>query len=143
MVRRSASAEKDHFGDYLRELHGDEMKAKKLLKRDRFQRPNVLSQSHLTIALQWPIRCCGKGRRRKGQPTNNPTFLEIVAFSRKVLEFVHAVLDLAAGFSVQVFASVVDQVLRNRSRGVFAKITSIFSSGTSTSWRRCLHGIAG
>ena len=32
----------------------------------------------------------------------------MIAFSRQVLAFVHQVLDIAASFSVQVFASVVD-----------------------------------
>jgi len=49
-----------------------------------------------------------KGKEARGQPGNNPTFYEIIAYSRKALDFVHAVLDIAAGFSVRVFASVVD-----------------------------------
>ena len=106
---RICAAEKDHFGDYLREIHGGEMKAKKLLKPDRFQeaqRPVPIAPDDCIAMANSLLR---KGKASKGQPTNNPTFLEIVAFSRKVLEFVHTVLDIAAGFSVQVFASVVDQ----------------------------------
>ncbi len=37
LVRAVRSAERDHFGNYLRDVFGGEMKAKKLLKPDRFQ----------------------------------------------------------------------------------------------------------
>ena len=109
LVRAIRSAERDHFGDYLRDVFGGEMKAKKLLKRDRFheaQRDVLIPPEDCVAMANSLLR---KGKATRGQPTSNPTFLEIVAFSRKALEFVHAVLDIAAGFNVQVFASVVDQ----------------------------------
>lgn len=108
MVRAIRSAEKDHFGGYVRELWSEEVKAKKLLKRSRFneaQRPDLIPASD---CLRLANRLLLKGKAAKGQPTNTPTFVEIVAFSRQVLKFVHAVLDIAASFNVQVIASIVD-----------------------------------
>jgi hypothetical protein len=109
LVRAVRAAERDHFGNYLREVYGGEMKAKKLMKRDRFLeagREVAIAPEDCVALANSLLR---KGKAARGQPTNNPTFLEIVAFSRKVLEFVHTVLDIAASFNVQVFASVVDQ----------------------------------
>ncbi len=109
LVRAIRSAERDHFGNYLRDVYAGEMKAKKLLKPDRFyeaQRDVVIPTDDCAALANSLLR---KGKAARGQATSNPTFLEIVAFSRKVLEFVHAVLDIAASFNVQVFASVVDQ----------------------------------
>ena len=45
---------------------------------------------------------------KQGLAESEATQREIVAYSRQVLTFVHRVIDLAAGFSVQVLASVVD-----------------------------------
>ena len=109
LVRAIRSVERDHFGNYLRDVYGGEMKAKKLLKPDRFneaQRDVSISPENCAAMANSLLR---KGKATRGQPTNHPTFLEIVAFSRQVLAFVHAVLDIAASFNVQVFASVVDQ----------------------------------
>jgi hypothetical protein len=107
LIRAIRHAETEHFGGYLREVYREELKAKKLLKRKR------LREAERSVTIE-PMECVRlaksllvKGKAAKGQPTNNPTFLEIVAFSRKVVDFVHAVLDIAASFSVQVIASVV------------------------------------
>ena len=70
MVRAIRSAEKDHFGDYLREIHGGEMKAKKLLKPDRFreaQRPVPIAPDDCIAMANSLLR---KGKASKGsQPT--------------------------------------------------------------------------
>ena len=108
LIRAIRSAEKDHFGGSVRELWSEEVKAKKLLKRDRFneaQRPDVIRADD---CLRLANSLLMKGKTAKGQPTNSPRFLEIVALSRQVLQFVHSVLDIAAGFNVQVIASMVD-----------------------------------
>jgi hypothetical protein len=109
MVRAIRASERDHFGGYLREFLVEETKGKKLLKRARFKE----SEKSLEIAPSECVRLANslltKGRDSLGEPTNNPTFAEIVAYSRQILSFVHAVLDIAASFSVQVFASIVDQ----------------------------------
>jgi Protein of unknown function (DUF3800) len=108
LVRSIRSAERDHFGGYLRELLREETKGKKLLKSDRFHEAN----SKVTIApaerVQLANSLLTKGKASRGQPSNNPTQIEIVAYSRQVLDFVHSVVDIAAGFSVQVFAAMVD-----------------------------------
>lgn len=54
--------------------------------------------------------CLRKGLEasRQGLADSGTTQRELVAYSRQVLSFVHQVIDLAARFSAQVFASVVD-----------------------------------
>jgi hypothetical protein len=50
----------------------------------------------------------GKEAKAKGIADAKATEKELVAYSRQVLKFVHAVLNIAASFNVQVFASMVD-----------------------------------
>ncbi|MBU4272776.1 MAG: DUF3800 domain-containing protein [Planctomycetes bacterium] len=107
LVRAIRHAEQEHFGGYLRNLYSEEPKANKLLKAKRFKEAERDVEIGPEKCLLLANSLLQKGKSSKGKPTSNPTFLEIVAFSRKVLEFVDAVLDLAANFNVQVFASVV------------------------------------
>src|SRR5271157_3423034 len=93
LVRAIRSAERDHFGDYVRDVFGGEMKAKKLLKRDRFQEAGrdvaIAPEDCVAMGKLFPRK--GKGAR--AQPASQPTLLEILGFRRKGLEFVHAILD--------------------------------------------------
>ncbi len=121
LVQAIKAAERDHFGENLRVLLDEETKAKKLLKRKRFRE----AARDVEIA---PEECrrlsrslLQKGRLARGQPTSNPTFLEIVAFSRQVLAYVHAVLDIAARHGVRVFASVVDATAPRPPKGILRK----------------------
>lgn len=110
LVRAVRAAEKDHFGDYLRNLRHSEMKAKKLLKRKRFKSANrslSISESDLT-PLAYSALQKGMEASEQGAATSAATERELVGYSRQVLSFVHEVLDVAARHSVQVFASVVD-----------------------------------
>jgi uncharacterized protein DUF3800 len=107
LVRAIRHAETEHFGGYLRDVYGNEIKAKKLLKRKRLKEAQRDVQISPADCVTLANSLLTKGKAARGQPTNHPTFLEIVAFSRKVLDYVHAVLDIAASFSVRVFASVV------------------------------------
>ncbi|HEY1377710.1 MAG TPA: DUF3800 domain-containing protein [Gemmataceae bacterium] len=108
LVRAIRAAERDYFGGYVRDLFAEEIKAKKLLKRKRFAEAN----RDVAIAPEDCPRLAHsllqKGKASRGTDTSHPTFHEIVAYSRQVLGFVHEVLDIAARFSAQVFASVVD-----------------------------------
>lgn len=107
LIRAIRHAETEHFGGYLRDIYGDELKAKKLLKRKRLKEAQRKVEISSTECVKLANSLLSKGKEAKGQPSNDATFREIVAFSRKVLDFVHAALDIAASFSVQVFASVV------------------------------------
>ncbi|HZZ29152.1 MAG TPA: DUF3800 domain-containing protein [Pirellulales bacterium] len=110
MVRAIRSAERDHFGGYLRDLHSEETKGRKLLKTKRFRiasRNIAISAEELT-PLANSLLLKGKEARAKGLDKCGETYPEMVAYSRQILNFVHAVLDIAASFSVQVFASVTD-----------------------------------
>jgi hypothetical protein len=100
LVKAVRAAEKDFFGDYLRNLRQSEMKAKKLLKRKRFRsaaRGVTIGEDELVTLANAALQ--------HGDIANER---QIVAYSRQVLAFVHEVLDIAARHSVQVFASVVD-----------------------------------
>lgn len=107
LVRAIRHAEIEHFGGYLRDVYGGELKAKKLLKRKRLKEAQRQVEIGIADCVKLANSLLTKGKAARGQPTNHPTFLEIVAFSRQVLRFVHAVLDIAANFNVRVFASVV------------------------------------
>lgn len=110
LVRAIRAAERDHFGGYLRDLLTEETKAKKLLKTKRFrtaQRDMDLDPREIPELANSLLRK-GKEARAKKLPQAGETARELVAYSRAVLQFVHAVLDIAASFSVQVLASVVD-----------------------------------
>jgi hypothetical protein len=111
LVRAVRAAEKDFFGDYFRNLRGQEPKAKKLLKRKRFLsagRGREISDAQV-CSLAHSILVKGKVAHGAGRDTNNPTEMELVAYSRRVLEFVHEVLNIAARHGAKVFAAVVDQ----------------------------------
>lgn len=110
LVKAVRAAEKEHFGDYLRNLRVTEMKAKKLLKRKRFrsaERPIEIPDEDLqrlaNSALQKGAQDAA-AHRAQGTATEQ----ELVAYSRQVLRFVDEVLNIAARHSVQVFASIVD-----------------------------------
>lgn len=108
LVRAIRSAERDHFGGLLRDYLAAEIKAKKLLKRTRFREADQNVEIEPAECIRLAASLLSKGRDSRGKPTSNPTYREIVAYSRQVLRFVHTVLDIAASFSVQVFASMVN-----------------------------------
>ena len=123
IVKAVRAAEKDHFGDYLRNMRITEVKAKKLLKKKRFRHANqkidiplaelpVLSKSSLLkgIAAQ------GAGANR-----SDITARELTGYSRSVLRFVDAVLDIAANHDVRVMASVVDAKASESDRDLLRK----------------------
>ncbi len=110
LVRAIRACERDHFGDYLRNLLSDETKGRKLLKTKRFKlagRKVQISPGDLT-RLAHSLLVKGKAAREQKLADSGGTMIELVAYSRQVLSFVHTVLDIAAGFSVQVFATMVD-----------------------------------
>jgi hypothetical protein len=110
LVRAIRSAEKEHFNGYLRDLLGKEMKGRNLLKKKRFriaEQPLQLSPEEQANLANSLLRK-GKEAKAKKLSSSGETYAEMIAYSRAVLDFVHHVLDLAASFSVQVFASVVD-----------------------------------
>ena len=109
LVKAVRSAEKDHFGDYLRNLRLGEVKAKALLKRKRFksaERPVVIEEAEL-VPLAYRALSKGMVASKEGRSESGATERELVAYSRSVLRFVDEVLDIAARHSVQVFAAVV------------------------------------
>jgi hypothetical protein len=110
LVKAVRAAEKEHFGDYLRNLLSEETKARKLLKTKRFktaEKPCDLSPEE-SVALANSLLRKGKAAHERGLASAGETYRELVAYSRQVLAFVHEVLAIAAGFNVQVFASVMD-----------------------------------
>ena len=109
LVKAIRSAERDHFGDYLRNLRSTEVKARKLLKRKSFRLASQdfdIDEGELPQLAQ---QCLQKGldARRSGAPSE-ATARELTGYHRSVLNFVHKVLDIAAEHEVRVFASVVD-----------------------------------
>ena len=110
LVRAIRSAERDHFGDYLRNLHPDEIKGRTLLKRKRLksaERKVPIANDEL-VGLAHSCLQKGMEASRQGLTTSAASEREIVAYSRQVMSFVHHVIDLAASFNVRIFASVVD-----------------------------------
>ncbi|HEX4797258.1 MAG TPA: DUF3800 domain-containing protein [Humisphaera sp.] len=113
LVKAVRSAEKDFFGDYLRNLRYTEMKAKKLLKKKRFKsadRPVTIAPAERTGLAH--------GALINGATANER---QLVAYSRQVLGFVHEVLNIAARHSVQVIASVVDIKAPRPAPGILRK----------------------
>ena len=110
LVQAIRSAEREHFGGYLRELHPDEIKGRTLLKKKRFRSANRNVQIGTEELVGLANSCLRKGLEasKQGLAQSGATERELVAYSRQVLSFVHRVIDLAAGYSAQVFASVVD-----------------------------------
>lgn len=123
LVQAIRSAEREHFGGYLRELHPKEIKGRTLLKRKRFKsaarKVEIPSEEVVGLANS----CLQKGLEasKQGLAESGATQREIVAYSRQVLSFVHQVIDLAAGFSAQVFASVVDAAAPRPEPGLLRK----------------------
>ena len=110
LVKSVRAAEREHFGDFLRNLRFTEVKAKKLLKRKRFNSANrqvAIEDADLT-ALAHSALSKGAKASSEGQNQSSATERELVAYSRQVLRFVDEVLNIAARHSAQVFASIVD-----------------------------------
>ncbi|MCC6126790.1 MAG: DUF3800 domain-containing protein [Pirellulales bacterium] len=110
LVRAIRSAEREFFGDYLRNLHPDEIKGRTLLKRKRTQSAARTLQIERMELAGLAHACLRKGMEasRQGLTRSTATEREIVAYSRQIMNFAHHVIDLAASFNVQLFASVVD-----------------------------------
>ncbi len=110
LVQAIRSAEREHFGGYLRDLLVVEIKGRILLKTKRFKSAARNVQIPTAELADLANSCLEKGLKasKQGLAESGATQREIVAYSRQVLSFVHRVIDLAAGFNVQVFASVVD-----------------------------------
>ena len=110
LVQAIRSAEREHFGGYLRELHPDEIKGRTLLKKKRFKSAarNVQIGTEELVGLANSCLRKGMEASQQGLAHSGATERELVAYSRQVLSFAHRVIDLAASFSVQIFASVVD-----------------------------------
>jgi hypothetical protein len=110
LVQAIRSAEREYFGGYLRELLTGEIKGRTLLKKKRFRSAarNVEIRSEDLIGLASMCLRKGMAASQHGVADSGATEREIVAYSRQVLSFVHRVIDLAASFNAQVFASVVD-----------------------------------
>jgi hypothetical protein len=110
LVQAIRAAECEHFGDYLRNLLTEEIKGRILLKKKRFKSAARRLQIEPQELVGLANSCLRKGLEasRQGLDDSGATEREIVAYCRQVLNFVHRVIDLAAGFNVQVFASLVD-----------------------------------
>jgi hypothetical protein len=110
IVKAVRAAERDFFGDYLRNLLNEETKARKLLKTKRFKtaaKPCDLTPQE-SVRLAHSLLMKGKAAHQQRLAAAGETYPEMVAYSRQALNFVHEVLNIAAGFNVQVFASVMD-----------------------------------
>lgn len=123
LIRAVRSLERELFGDYLRNLHPEEIKGRKLLKKKRFRsasRPVSIPGKELTGLAH---ECLRKGleARREELSQSGATERELVAYSRQVLAFVHGVIDLAAAHNVQAFASVVDVAAPRPEPGLLRK----------------------
>jgi len=123
MVRSIRAAEKEFFGDYFRNLRDEEPKAKKLLKRKRFKtalRPIDIPADRVTT-LAYSALVKGKVAREQGRTYSNATEIELVAYSRAVLAFVHETLNIAARHGATVFAAVVDRNAPRPAPGLLRK----------------------
>jgi hypothetical protein len=123
LVRAVRATERDCFGDYFRNLRGQEPKAKKLLKRKRFRMANrpmdIPSEDIRPLAHSALLK--GKTAREAGRNTSEATVLELVAYSRAVLGFVHEVLNIAAQHGAVVIASVVGRHAPRPAPGLLRK----------------------
>ena len=123
LVKAIRSAEKEHFGDYLRNLRMSEIKAKKLLKRKRFrlarQKISIPEEELPGLAHATLLKGLAAQDARAGSST--VTARELTGYSRSVLRFVDTVLDIAAAFDVRVIASVVDANAAKSERDVLRK----------------------
>ncbi len=110
LVKAVRAAEKDFFGDYLRNLRVTELKAKKLLKRKRFrsaQRKVEIAKGELS-ELAHSALMKGISASKDGAQASAVTERELVAYSRQVLGFVDEVINIAARYEARVIASIVD-----------------------------------
>jgi len=123
LVRAIRAAEKNHFGDYFRILRDEEPKAKKLLKRKRFRTAlrtiDIPADKAQSLAHSALLK--GKAAREAGRTTSDATKLELVAYSRAVLDFVHEVLNIAALHGATVFAAVVERKAPRPEPGLLRK----------------------
>ena len=110
LVQAIRASEREHFGDYLRNLLSGEIKGRTLLKRKRFKSAarSVQIPSEELVGLAHSCLRKGIAASQQGLADSGSTEREIVAYCRQVLSHVHRVIDLAASFNVQIFASVVD-----------------------------------
>jgi hypothetical protein len=109
LVNAIRSAERECFGDSLRNLRATEAKAKYLLKRKRFKsadRPLSIPESDLPGLA---FAALTKGIESRGKAESQATERELVAYSRVVLRYVQLVFDLAAQHGVKIIAAVVDR----------------------------------
>lgn len=123
LVKAIRGAEKEHFGDYLRNLRVSEAKAKRFLKRKCFRLANQridISEQELPRLAHSTLRT-GMEARVAHTAESKVTARELTGYSRSVLRFVHAVLDIAAVFDVKVIASVVDAGAAQSGRDVLRK----------------------
>jgi hypothetical protein len=122
-IKAIRAAEKEHFGDYLRNLRVSEMKAKRLLKRKRFrlaeQRIEIPSEELPRLAHRALIK--GMEAHQAGCESSAVTARELTGYSRSVLRFVDSVLDIAAGFDLKIIAAVVDAGAARSDREVLRK----------------------
>ncbi len=75
LVRAIRSAEKERFGDYLRNLLGNETKGRKLLKTKRFRLASrTVEIPEADLSSHWPTAFFSKAKRpeRKGPTTALP-----------------------------------------------------------------------
>jgi hypothetical protein len=123
LIQAIRSAEQEHFGGYLRELHPEETKGRTLLKKKRFKSAARDVQISTEEIVDLANSCLRKGLEasKQGLARSESTEREIVAYSRQVLSFAHRVIDLAASFSVQIFASVVDVTASRPGPGLLRK----------------------
>jgi len=123
LVKAIRAAEREHFGDYLRNLDMRELKAKKLLKRKRFKlaAQNIEIPEEELPSLAHSALEKGIQARKEKRETSDVTARELTAYSRSVLRFVDAVLDIAAGHEVKLIASVVDANAARPDRDVLRK----------------------
>jgi hypothetical protein len=110
LVKSIRAAERELFGDYLRNLRVTELKAKRLLKKKRFKsaaRPVAIPEPDLAGLAHAALKK-GAAASDAGTAFSGASERELVAYSRQVLAFAHELLAICARHSVQVFASVVD-----------------------------------
>jgi len=123
LIQAIRSAERERFGGYLRTLHSQEIKGRTLLKKGRFKsaRRDVEIPTEELAGLARSCLQKGLDARRQRLAKSEATERELVAYSRQVLSFVDAVLDLAKRFDVRVFASVVDVAAPRPEPGLLRK----------------------
>jgi len=123
LVKAIRGAEKQHFGDYLRNLRATEVKARKLLKRKCFrlakQRIDIPEEDLPVLANSFLKK--GFDAHRSRSDRSPSTAREATGYSRSVLKFVNGVLDIAAEHGVNIFASVVDTEAARTEKDILQK----------------------